>query len=90
MINHSAQDCQVPKGDRIAQKIIEKIDMSEVMEVDKLGITDRGTKGFGSTDLSPKRTIGIEQVQPVMCQLHANRKENQLFAEEDIGHHPWL
>jgi len=70
--------------------IIEKIDMSGMMEVDNLKLTDRGDKGFGSTDLSSKRTISVEQVQPIMCQLYADNRENRLFSENDIGQNPWL
>jgi len=88
MMNHGKMSYQVQEGDRIAQMIIEKIDMSGMMEVDRLQITDRGNKGFGSTDLSPKRTIGVEQVQPIMCQLYADSRENRLFGENEIGRNP--
>jgi len=72
MINHGKKNYQVEEGERIAQMIIKKIDTSGMMEVDRLQITDQGDKGFGRTDLSPKRTIAVEQVQPVMCQLNAD------------------
>jgi len=85
MMNHGKKSYQVQEGDRIAQMIIEKIDMSGMMEVDHLQITDRGNKGFGSMDLLPKRTIAVEQVQPIMCQLYAESRENRLFSENDIG-----
>jgi len=90
MMNHGKKSYQVQEGDRIAQMIIEKIDTSDMMEVDNLQITDRGNKGFGSTDLSPKRTVAVKQVQPIMCQLHADSTENRLFSESDIGRNPWL
>jgi len=90
MMNHGKKSYQVQEGDRIAQMIIEKIDTSGMMEVDNLQITDLGNKGFGSTDLSPKRTIAVEQVQPIMCQLYADSRENRLFNENDIGRNPWL
>jgi len=64
--------------------------MSGMMEVDDLQITERGDKGFGNTDLLPKRTIVVEQVQPIMCQLYAESRENRLFSENDIGRNPWL
>jgi len=90
MMNHGKKSYQVQEEDRIAQMIIEKIDMSGMMEVDNLQITDWGNKGFGSTDLPPKRTIAVEQVQPIMCQLHADSRENRLFSESDMGGHSWL
>lgn len=40
---------QVLKGDRIAQGIVEVIQLAEVVEVDDLDSTDRGSNGFGST-----------------------------------------
>jgi len=39
------------EGESIAQKIIEKGDMSDAMEVEKLQETIRGKEGFRSTDL---------------------------------------
>jgi len=88
MMNHGKKGYQVQEGDRIAQMIIEKMDTSDMMEVDNLQVTDRGSKGFGSTDLSPKRTIGVEQVQQLICQLYADSRENRLFSENDIGRNP--
>jgi len=90
MMNHGKNSYQVQEGDRIAQMIIEKIDMSDMMEVDNLRITERGNQGFGSTDLSPKRTIAVDQVQPIMCQLYADCRENRLFSESHIGRKSWL
>jgi len=66
MMNHGKMSYQVQEGDRIAQMIIEKIDMSGTMEVDNLQLTDRGNKGFGSTDLWPKRTIAVEQFKSII------------------------
>jgi dUTPase len=45
-MNHSAADCRVQTGDRIAQMIIENIDMSDAMEVDSLQQTERGTQAL--------------------------------------------
>ena len=90
MMNYGKKSYQVQEGDRIAQMIIEKIDMSGMMEVDNLKITEWGNKGFGSKDISPKRTIAVEQVQPIMCQLYVDSKENRLVSEKDVGQNPWL
>ncbi|KAF8579041.1 dUTP diphosphatase [Ramaria rubella] len=49
LFNHSDKDFQIAEGDRVAQLIIEKIETPEVMEVDDLEATVRGTGGFGST-----------------------------------------
>jgi len=54
MMYYGKKEYQVQEGDWIAQTIIEKINMSGMMKVDNLQITDQGHKGFGSTDLLPK------------------------------------
>jgi len=90
MMNHGKKSYQVQEGDRIAQMIIEKLEMSDMMEVDNLQITDQGNKEFGSMNLSPKRSIAVEQVQLIMYQLYAESRENRLFSENDIGRNPWL
>jgi len=52
--NHGNAHCVFKAGDRIAQLIIEKIANAEAIEVDDLGVTERGKMGFGSSDLNPK------------------------------------
>ncbi|KZT27007.1 dUTP diphosphatase [Neolentinus lepideus HHB14362 ss-1] len=49
LFNHSDRDFEVQEGDRIAQLIIEKIQTPDVLEVEDLDETLRGTGGFGST-----------------------------------------
>jgi len=49
LFNFLDKDFEVQEGDRIAQLIIEKIETPEVLEVEDLGETLRGTNGFGST-----------------------------------------
>ncbi len=49
LLNTGDNDFIIKDGDRIAQIIIEKIDMCELIVVKDLGITDRGEGGFGST-----------------------------------------
>lgn len=38
-------------GDRIAQLIIEKIEMCECVQVEELETTARGAKGYGSSGM---------------------------------------
>jgi len=45
--NHGRVDCVFKAGDRIAQLIVEKVANADAMEVDDLGITERGKMGFG-------------------------------------------
>jgi len=49
LANMSDQDYQIQKGDRIAQLIAEEIVESDCYQVPKLGKTNRGPQGFGST-----------------------------------------
>ncbi|KAF2662998.1 dUTP diphosphatase, partial [Lophiostoma macrostomum CBS 122681] len=49
LANLSDQDFEVKVGDRIAQLIVEKIVMPEVLVVEKLEESVRGAGGFGST-----------------------------------------
>jgi dUTP pyrophosphatase len=49
--NFTKSNVVINKGDKIAQIIIEKISLLDVEEVDDLEDTERGDKGFGSTDL---------------------------------------
>jgi deoxyuridine 5'-triphosphate nucleotidohydrolase len=44
-------DYVVKKGDRIAQLIVEKIEMLPIEQVDDLDLTQRGKGGFGSTGI---------------------------------------
>jgi len=87
MINHRKADCRIQERDRIAQLIIEKIHISYIMEVDELELTKRAHTGFGSTDMSPKRTISVTDAQPMICFLQADSSNNQYFDVKDIGNH---
>ncbi|XP_066594981.1 uncharacterized protein dUTPase [Prorops nasuta] len=49
LFNHSNQDFQVKRGDRIAQLICEQIVYPDLIEVENLSTTVRGDGGFGST-----------------------------------------
>lgn len=49
LFNFNRVDYQVKKGDRIAQLICEKIYIPDILQVEDLSKTDRGSGGFGST-----------------------------------------
>jgi len=51
LINHSKLDFVVSRGMRIAQMIIAKYEQAEIIEVENLDETIRGTSGFGSTGI---------------------------------------
>ena len=49
LINHGSLPVQIQKGNKVAQLILEKIETPDVVEVDELDNTERGSGGFGST-----------------------------------------
>jgi dUTP pyrophosphatase len=49
LINHSDQIVPVGRGDRIAQLVIQPVAKVEVIEVETLPTSERGSDGFGST-----------------------------------------
>lgn len=50
VINRSPVDAIIPKGTKVAQILIQRVDEFEFTEVEELSTTERGDKGFGSTD----------------------------------------
>ena len=59
LVNLFDNDYRVQQGDRIAQLIPEKVLDIQCQEVNHLEKTERGRKGFGSTD---KRKIQIDEI----------------------------
>jgi deoxyuridine 5'-triphosphate nucleotidohydrolase len=49
LFNHSSVEFAISIGDRIAQLILEKIEVPEIECVERLTETNRGAGGFGST-----------------------------------------
>ena len=49
LFNFGENDFQVRRGDRIAQLVVEKIEMCEIKEVEELDESIRGANGYGST-----------------------------------------
>lgn len=49
LFNHSEVDFEIKEGDRIAQLVLERIYMPEILIVDELEESIRGAGGFGST-----------------------------------------
>jgi dUTP pyrophosphatase len=52
LFNFNDVEFHVKEGDRVAQLIIEKITDTDVVEVEDLDDTNRGSGGFGSTGVS--------------------------------------
>jgi dUTP pyrophosphatase len=54
LMNHRlVSDFKVERGDRIAQMVLCKAPYMELVKVDRLSDTDRGSGGFGSTGVKP-------------------------------------
>ncbi|MCX7883931.1 MAG: dUTP diphosphatase [Caloramator sp.] len=51
MINFGSKPFTINRGDRIAQMVINRIEIPEIIEVDELDKTKRDKGGFGSTGL---------------------------------------
>jgi len=51
--NHGNTSYEFMAGDLIAQLIVEKIRRHDAMEIDNNEDTERGTRGFGSSDITP-------------------------------------
>lgn len=49
LINHGREPFAINVGDRIAQLVIAPVIQAELVEVDALSDTERGSGGFGST-----------------------------------------
>ena len=49
LMNHGTVDFRILVGDRIAQLILEKISYVKPKQIERMKITDRNDKGFGST-----------------------------------------
>jgi dUTP pyrophosphatase len=49
LINHGTEPFTVEPGHRIAQLVIAPVVQAELVEVDELAATERGSGGFGST-----------------------------------------
>lgn len=49
LINHGHEDFEIKPGDRIAQMIIQKCELMDCVESERLSDSDRGDKGLGSS-----------------------------------------
>ena len=52
LINLGAEEFEITRGMRIAQMIVAPVTQANLNEVGKLGDTERGAGGFGSTGVS--------------------------------------
>ena len=50
----STEPIEIARGDRIAQLVVQKVELSNFVEVKELDETERGTGGHGSTGISAR------------------------------------
>jgi len=82
--NHGDTCYEFKAGPRIAELIVEKIQIHDAMEIDNPKDIDRGTQGFSSTDISPKRLIMCEELKVKMSFQNPDPEDDSYFDEEDI------
>jgi len=52
LINHDLKESfEIKRGDRIAQLVIQRVEVAELVEVQELAVSERGAGGFGSSGL---------------------------------------
>jgi dUTP pyrophosphatase len=54
LINFSDDEVEIEKGMRVAQLVVMPVTRVKVLEVDRLPLTERYDKGFGSTGMKEK------------------------------------
>ena len=52
LINHGSEDFEINSGDKIAQAVLNKIEVAEIEEAEELSDSSRGEGGFGSTGVN--------------------------------------
>lgn len=52
LVNLGTEVVDLAAGDRVAQLLLQRVGIAEVVEVDQLSVTARGEGGFGSTGVS--------------------------------------
>ena len=87
LINQGNEECLLQTGARMVQIIVENINTETAVQVKHLRKTDRGTQGFGSTDLDPKRIIQLNQTKPQICCLQGSHEENEYVDNTDLARH---
>ena len=85
LFNHGKELFTIKPGDKIAQMVFMKKETVEFVKVDdlfKLGKTERGDNGFGSSG-SKKRKIEFTESQPLPDYNDSNSSDNEVIIVED-------
>ena len=89
LVNHSEKVFTVRKGDRIAQALFfEKFDVyfEKVSKKEELGVTKRGTGGFGSTGITIIKNMKVseDEQQPEDDDLAVNAEESIISVNDEV------
>ena len=85
LFNHGKELFTIKPGDKIAQMVFMKKETVEFVRVDdlfKLGKTERGDNGFGSSG-SKKRKIEFTESQPLPDDNNRNSSDDEVIIVED-------
>ena len=74
LFNFGTKDFEIKEGDRIAQLVLEKIELSEVLEVAELDETVRGEGGFGSTGVSEEEAANAKRARTITPTVEGENK----------------
>ena len=74
LFNFGTKDFEIKEGDRIAQLVLEKIELSEVWEVAELDETVRGEGGFGSTGVSEEEAANAKRARTITPTVEGENK----------------
>jgi len=87
LFNHGPEAFEVAPGDRVAQLILEKIEMLKCEEVESLEDTARGAGGFGSTGVAAKDTAKgyVVAEQPPMAPAKAAEQPEVVVKATQLG-----
>lgn len=75
----------LPIGSRVAQLVIALYEKVELTEVEELGITVRGSGGFGSTGVKMSQTVFGNMVGCTMAEVHGAAGDDEMLFVSDNG-----
>jgi dUTP pyrophosphatase len=62
MVNNGTEPFEVQVGARVAQLLLERVSVPDVVEVDELEVTARGAHGFGSTGSAALPVVAVAEM----------------------------
>ena len=89
LINNSSDEVKIQKNDRVAQLILEKASIPIIKEVKELGKTERGEKGFGSTNnVQLSNNDNKKDTKDIFSVYYDEKRVKILLLKGDIAGNP--